>query len=75
MEQVAGGVEGENNEYHLILDRREAIKKALEMAKPTDAVVITGKGAEPLMCLSNGVKIPWDDREIVKEELKKIFTP
>lgn len=69
MEQVAGGVEG--REYHIVLDRKEAIKKALEMAEPEDTVIITGKGAEPLMCLADGKKIPWDDRQIVRDELSK----
>ena len=50
-----------------ILDRKEAIKKALEMAKEGDTVIITGKGCEPWMCLANGKKIPWDDKKIVRE--------
>ncbi len=70
MEQVAEGIEGWKDEYHLILDRREAIKKAIALAMPNDAIVITGKGAEPLMCLADGKKIQWDDREVVKSEIK-----
>ena len=50
-----------------ILDRRKAIRKALELAKEGDTVIITGKGCEPWMCVANGKKIPWDDRQIVKE--------
>ena len=72
MEQVAGGIDNTKDTYHLILDRKEAIKKALELATVDDAVIITGKGAEPLMCLADGIKVPWDDREIVKEQLKSI---
>ncbi|MDP2909838.1 MAG: UDP-N-acetylmuramoyl-L-alanyl-D-glutamate--2,6-diaminopimelate ligase [bacterium] len=64
--QVAEGTEGK---AQIILDRKEAIKKALEMATPGDAVIITGKGSECWMCVENGKKIPWDDREIAKEEL------
>ena len=70
MEQVAGGIT-EGKEHHLVLDRKEAIKKALELAKPEDAVIITGKGAEPLMCLENGKKIAWDDRQVVRDLLAK----
>jgi len=66
--QVAQGA-GEKAER--ILDRRQAIKRALALAQKGDVVVITGKGAEPWMCVANGKKIPWDDREIVKEELKE----
>ena len=57
--------------YEKILDRREAIRKALELAQPSDIVVITGKGSEPWMCVAGGEKIPWDDRKIVKEEYEK----
>lgn len=52
-----------------ILDRREAIKKALSLARPSDTVVITGKGCEPWMCVANGKKIPWDDRQVVRDLL------
>lgn len=54
-----------------ILDRREAVRTALTMARPNDIIIITGKGAENKMMVKNGW-IPWDDREIVKEELKKL---
>ncbi|MFA7204306.1 MAG: UDP-N-acetylmuramyl-tripeptide synthetase [Candidatus Caldatribacteriota bacterium] len=52
-----------------IMDRREAIKKALKLAKEGDLLIITGKGCEQAICLSNGKKIPWDDRLILKEEI------
>jgi len=55
-----------------ILNRREAIKKALSLAKEGDIVVITGKGCEPWMCIAGDKKIPWDDREIVREEMEKL---
>ena len=56
-----------------ILDRREAIKKALELAQPQDIVIITGKGSEPWMCVAGGKKIPWDDRKIVRKEFENII--
>jgi len=71
MEQVASGVQNQRpNTYHLILDRKEAIKKAIKLAKPTDTVIVTGKGSEPLMVIANGKKIPWDDRQIAREEIE-----
>jgi UDP-N-acetylmuramoyl-L-alanyl-D-glutamate--2,6-diaminopimelate ligase len=73
LNQIESGVVSEGKkEYKRILDRKEAIKEAIKTAEKGDIVLITGKGSEPLMCLENGKKIPWDDREIVKEELKKI---
>jgi UDP-N-acetylmuramoyl-L-alanyl-D-glutamate--2,6-diaminopimelate ligase len=55
-----------------IEDRREAIKKALLSAGEGDIVLITGKGCEQAICVAEGKKIPWDDREVVREELKKL---
>ena len=54
-----------------IIDRREAIKKALSLAKKGDAVVLTGKGGEVWMCAENNKKIPWNEEGIVKSLLKK----
>ncbi|MCF7906854.1 UDP-N-acetylmuramoyl-L-alanyl-D-glutamate--2,6-diaminopimelate ligase [Patescibacteria group bacterium] len=56
--------------YQEILDRRQAIERALEIAQPGDTVIITGKGCEPWIMGARGQKIPWDDRLIVKEYLK-----
>jgi len=58
--------------FYEILDRREAIRKSLELAKTGDIVVITGKGCEPWICVKGGKKIPWDDREVAREEFKKL---
>ena len=65
MEQVASGIK-EGKEHRLVLDRKEAIEKAIQVAKSSDTLIVTGKGSEPLMCLENGRKIPWDDREILR---------
>jgi UDP-N-acetylmuramoyl-L-alanyl-D-glutamate--2,6-diaminopimelate ligase len=58
--------------FYEILDRREAIRKSLELAEIGDMVVITGKGCEPWICVARGKKIPWDDRKIVREEFEKL---
>lgn len=63
-------VTGKN--IHKITDRREAIHKALSIAKDDDLVLVTGKGAEQAICVAGGKKIAWDDRAIIREELKKI---
>ena len=54
---------------HLILDRKEAIKKALEIAGSEDIVLITGKGSEQFLILPGNKRIHWDDRKVVKELL------
>ena len=69
IDQVALGVK--QGEVLKIVSRREAIRKGLERAQKNDIVIITGKGNEPWMCLKDGKKIPWDDRQIVREEYEK----
>ena len=53
-----------------ILDRKEAIAKAIDDAQRGDNVIITGKGSEPWMMGPKGTKLPWDDRNITREVLK-----
>ena len=60
------------NNTKKILDRKEAIQTAIKLAKPGEVVIVTGKGSEPWMCLENGRKIPWDDRQIAREALKEV---
>ena len=69
--QIAEGV---GSKAKKILDRREAIREALKSAQPGDTVVITGKGCEPSICVAKGKKIPWDDRQVVREELQRLKT-
>jgi UDP-N-acetylmuramoyl-L-alanyl-D-glutamate--2,6-diaminopimelate ligase len=59
------------SKVHKILDRREAVKEALEKAEKDDTVVITGKGSETTMALAGGRKIPWSDKKVVQDLLKK----
>jgi UDP-N-acetylmuramyl-tripeptide synthetase len=54
------------------LDRRQAIRKALEIAEANDLILVTGKGADQKMPLSKGRYIDWDDRTVVREELVKL---
>jgi len=76
IEQVFEGVVNKKKQMtKKILDRREAIREALKLAKAGDVVIITGKGCEPWMCIAGGRKIPWDDRKIVKEEIEKLKIP
>ncbi len=69
---VAAGVKNkvEGESFWKIPDRREAITFALKkLAREGDTVVIFGKGNEPVQVTSKG-KIPWDDREVVREILE-----
>jgi UDP-N-acetylmuramoyl-L-alanyl-D-glutamate--2,6-diaminopimelate ligase len=58
-----------NNTYYKILDRKEAIKKAVALARPGDCVVMTGKGSEPYLRVAGGKKIEWDEKRFALEAL------
>ncbi len=55
-------------------DRRSAIAAALAEAARGDTVVIAGKGHEQGQELAGGRKIPFDDRQVAREELRRLRT-
>ena len=57
---------------YIILDRRAAIRDALREARPTDAVLITGKGTDPYIMGPGGSKQVWSDKQVAQEELAKL---
>lgn len=59
----------ENEDCWKVLQRREAIKKALEIAEEGDLVLVTGKGAEETMAVGNE-RVPWNDKKVIQELLK-----
>lgn len=68
---VAGG-KRDGKDLFRVLDRREAIYKAMEMARAGDLVVLTGKGCEPWICLDHGRKVPWDEVKVAKEAILNV---
>jgi UDP-N-acetylmuramoyl-L-alanyl-D-glutamate--2,6-diaminopimelate ligase len=69
--EVAAGAEGAA-ELAVEVDRRAAIALALGRAGPGDTVVIAGKGHEQGQEFEGGRKIPFDDREVAREELRRL---
>lgn len=67
--EANGKIRDEN--LFVIEDRRAGIAKALQLAGAGDVVLITGKGAEQSIVIG-GVSSPWDDRDVVREELRRI---
>jgi UDP-N-acetylmuramoyl-L-alanyl-D-glutamate--2,6-diaminopimelate ligase len=61
-------------ELEVELDRRRAIERALEAARDGDVVVIAGKGHEQGQEVG-GRKLPFDDREVVREALRRLRAP
>ncbi|MDP1629353.1 MAG: UDP-N-acetylmuramyl-tripeptide synthetase, partial [bacterium] len=72
--EIENGVKKEQfPDSHLfeIPDRREGIRKGLELADEGDIVLILGKGTEATYIVGRK-KYPWDDRRVVREELKRL---
>ncbi len=79
LDEMAAGIK-DTTKLSIILDRREALREALRRAQQMSsanprervAVLITGKGTDPYIMGPNGSKTPWDDAEVVREELKRL---
>lgn len=77
-EQIISDVElgvrnaiAESKHLHIVMDRREAIRKAIELARPGDVVICTGKGSETAIHVAGGKIIQWNEREIAEELLRE----
>jgi UDP-N-acetylmuramoyl-L-alanyl-D-glutamate--2,6-diaminopimelate ligase len=79
IEEIVAGIEGTEvgapeSDASVIVepDRRAAIALGLERARPEDTVVIAGKGHEQGQEFEGGRKIPFDDREVAREDLRRL---
>lgn len=59
--------------YTMIVDREEAIRKAIGMAETGDIILIAGKGHENYQIFEGNRTIHFDDREIAKAALEERF--
>ena len=75
-EEIISGISKKNDKLPAniqeIPDRKEAIRKALQIAGKGDIVLITGLGHEVYRVI-NGEKTPWNDTQIVREIVQEIF--
>jgi len=73
MEEIAVGCRkagrSESEGFWRVGDRSEAIQTALQMARPSDVVIVTGKGHERSMCFGT-TEYPWCDQEALVNALK-----
>ncbi|WP_460344779.1 Mur ligase family protein [Actinoallomurus acanthiterrae] len=71
--QIESGATGRRRgvDYEVILDRRAAIWRAVEMARPGDVVILAGKGPERTMLLADG-PVPWDEQAEVETALREL---
>jgi UDP-N-acetylmuramyl tripeptide synthase len=66
--EVWAGLDLSRVQAERISDRRTAIARTFQLARPGDIVVLCGKGSDTTMWTAQG-KIPWDDRAIARELL------
>lgn len=71
LEAIARGIRRRTPE--IIMDRRAAIRRALELARASDVVLITGKGTDPTIQGPRGSSVVWSDAEVAREELRKLL--
>jgi UDP-N-acetylmuramoyl-L-alanyl-D-glutamate--2,6-diaminopimelate ligase len=68
-EMRTGVAAGDADRVFVNADRREAIRQAVSMAAPGDAVLVAGKGHETYQEIA-GVRHPFDDAAVLKETLE-----
>ncbi|HEX8689675.1 MAG TPA: UDP-N-acetylmuramoyl-L-alanyl-D-glutamate--2,6-diaminopimelate ligase [Solirubrobacterales bacterium] len=71
VEEILGGID-ERGGVEVEQDRYAAIELALRRAGPGDTVVIAGKGHEQGQEFEAGRKVPFDDREVARSELRRL---
>lgn len=70
IEDILKGIDKDN--YMVVESRKEAIKKAMEMAESEDVIVVAGKGHEDYQILKDKV-IHFDEREVIRDIVKELF--
>ena len=71
VKQIEEGIKKTKGKYEMVVDRTEAIEKAIKMANEKDIIILAGKGHEPYQEI-NGVKYPFDERIIVTDIISNL---
>lgn len=70
IDDIVKGIEKDN--YIVVENRREAIKKAMTVAQKDDVIVVAGKGHEDYQILKDKT-IHFDEREVIKEIIEELY--
>ena len=71
IDDIKIGLAKTDGEYVEIIDRKDAIKYAIENGRPGDVIVLAGKGHEDYQEIK-GVKYPMDERVLIEEVLQEL---
>lgn len=71
VEEMKKGM-SENAVVQIIMDRKEAIRTALNIAPEGGYVIVSGKGTDPYIMGPNGTKKVWSDADVVRELLTEL---
>jgi len=72
IQEVSCGIKRkEGEEFWIVPSREDAIRTGLLMAKPTDVVLIAGKGSESVIVTQKGA-LPWSDVAVTRKILQEI---
>jgi UDP-N-acetylmuramoyl-L-alanyl-D-glutamate--2,6-diaminopimelate ligase len=71
IDDVTRGIQNQQK-LSIIMDRREAIRFAIEKVRPGGYVIVSGKGTDPFIMGPNNTKEPWSDATVVQEELARL---
>lgn len=72
IKEIEEGIKQTKGLYKVIENRKDAIEFAMRIAWKNDTVILAGKGHETYQELSNGKKIHFDEREVVKKAALKM---
>ena len=72
VKDIEEGIKKTNGKYECIVDRKEAIKKAIKMANKRDMIVLAGKGHEQYQEI-NKKRYPFDESEIVNSIIEEMM--
>lgn len=66
IDEIVTGIPEDRNNYEVVQERRDAIKKALEIAEEGDVILLTGMGNFDTRTMGKE-KVKWNDKDVVME--------